>query len=132
MNKLLKLLKLLLVDNTNIILLLLVILFIVLFVKKLNEKNDNLSEGFSNNKKKYVALLASWCGHCKTFKPILNSFKDNNPNIQVVVYEDDKEKNQEYNVEGFPTLILEHSDSTRINFTGPRTEKGLLDFYNKN
>ena len=125
-----KLTKLLKKNKLNILLLLSVIFIIVLLVKKLNKNNS--SEGFNNNGKKYVALLASWCGHCKTFKPILNNFKDNNPDIEVIIYEDNKEKNQEYNVEGFPTLILEHSDSTRINFTGPRTEEGLLDFYNNN
>lgn len=127
-----KLTKLLKKNKLNILLLLSVIFIIVLFVKKVNKNNNNSSEGFNNNGKKYVALLASWCGHCKTFKPILNNFKDNNPDIEVIIYEDNKEKNQEYNVEGFPTLILEHSDGTRINFTGPRTEEGLLNFYNNN
>ena len=95
-------------------------------------KYINNREGFQNGDKKIVCLLASWCGHCKTFKPTLNTFKKNNPNIEVVIHEDDKEKNQEYNVEGFPTILLEKADGSRIPFNGPRSEQGLLDFYNNN
>ena len=103
------------------------------FIKKNNKVILKNKKKFQKYKGKIglLKVYAEWCGHCKTFKPILNNFKNNNPDIEVVIYEDNKEKNQEYNVEGFPTLISEHSDGTRINFTGPRTEEGLLNFYNK-
>lgn len=89
-------------------------------------------EGFQNGGKKIVFLLASWCGHCKTFKPIINKFKENNRDINVEIHEDNKEKNQEYNVEGFPTIKLVKENGEVIDFNGPRTEEGLSDFYNSN
>tara|TARA_B110000238_G_scaffold200532_1_gene250991 strand:+ start:856 stop:1248 length:393 start_codon:yes stop_codon:yes gene_type:complete len=95
-------------------------------------KYINNREGFQNGEKKIVALLASWCGHCKTFKPVINAFKENNPDINVKIHEDNKEMNQQYNVEGFPTVKLVKENGEIVDFNGPRTDAGLLDFWNSN
>ena len=86
-------------------------------------------ENFQNPAKRLVCLLASWCGHCKTLKPKLDELELDHPDINVVRYEDDDDKNREYEVNGFPTIYCE-VNGNRTLFEGPRTVQGLVDFYN--
>ena len=91
-------------------------------------------ENFTNNDRKIVCVLASWCGHCKTFKKdVLAPLRDQHPNIPIEVYEDDKDAEKRFNVSGFPTIILVlNGQDDPIPLNEPRTVEGLVNFYKNN
>ena len=91
----------------------------------------NRREGFSNHDdKRLVCVLASWCGHCKTFKKdVLKKFKKENPDIKVKVHEDDETANKKYGVSGFPSIFLEKNGSKPIQYKGKRTVVDLFNFF---
>lgn len=122
--------------------LVLIILVVYLFFEHRNtviipNNNENFAcgkkhrhtEQFQNSGKKLVCLLASWCGHCRSLKPTLDNLEREHPNINVVRHEDNEEKNKEYGVSGFPSIFCE-VNGNRTPYEGPRTVRGLVDFYN--
>lgn len=85
----------------------------------------------------------SWCGHSVNFQPIWDEFsKETNliSNLEALDVKCDNEDGEEicdeYNVKGFPTIILEKYDEKgepiRITFTGERTLESLTQFRDAN
>jgi thiol-disulfide isomerase/thioredoxin len=92
-------------------------------------KRHNNTEQFQNRVKQLVCILASGCGHCRTLKPTLDNIEREYPNINLVRYEDNEEKNREYHVTGFPSIFCVLNGEKK-QFEGSRTVRGLVDFYN--
>tara|TARA_Y100001970_G_scaffold293404_1_gene439986 strand:- start:2951 stop:3349 length:399 start_codon:yes stop_codon:yes gene_type:complete len=80
-----------------------------------------------------VCCLASWCGHCKSFKASgeLDKLKDD-PDVPVEVNEDDDEANKKYGVKGFPAILKVKEDGEQVPFKGPRTAEAMKEFFNNN
>jgi thioredoxin 1 len=55
-----------------------------------------------------VEFSASWCGPCKQMKPILNSFSQKHPDINVVTVDVQEEKDLavQYRIRSVPTLVV--------------------------
>ena len=84
----------------------------------------------SDDNTKLIAFTAKWCGHCRHFSPLFNKLaKENKTKIEFINYDSElhKDKMKEYNIDGFPTLLLEHKGN-RIEYNGVRSEKAILDF----
>lgn len=80
-----------------------------------------------------IFTYADWCGHCKTFKPIWNQFKQKYGKVidmREVNADKDASIIENLNVSGFPTVIL--LNGKRIEMDGPRTMEGLESFVLKN
>ena len=63
-----------------------------------------------------IEFSAAWCGHCRTFKPVLEGFaRDMAGIIKVVVVDvdDDPHLAQSYNVKATPTLVL-YDNGTKV------------------
>jgi len=72
---------------------------------------------------------ADWCGHCIKFKPEWEKFKgiaDKN-GVKTEEYEADKDKQkiEEANVSGFPTIKIEISGN-KEDYEGPRTAEAIM------
>ena len=54
-----------------------------------------------------VDFWASWCGPCKVMKPTLEKFATDNPNVEVIFCNVDKESDlaKEYGIRSIPTLL---------------------------
>ena len=77
-----------------------------------------------------VLAYADWCGHCKSFKPIWNKFKEKYQNvldIREVNTDSDKTIMKNLGVNGFPTVIM-LENGVKHDFNGPRTLEGLEKF----
>ena len=93
-------------------------------------------ELFSGGSKLYF-FFAEWCGYCKKFKPEWEKLK-NESNLGVQLEEVDcSDSNnvpslaKEYNVNGFPTLILVNG-SNKVTYEGARTADALISFIKSN
>ena len=101
--------------------------------KYLDLKNSKVQTGGSENKVNLILFKAEWCGHCQNFKPTWESLQKNLNNVNFVTYDADSNENemQKYNVEGFPTIMLE-KDQKLIEFNKERNIGNILEFVNEN
>lgn len=86
----------------------------------------------------FTMYYADWCPHCKTVKPEFEDFSKrgvitvNGKNVAVaMVEESDKEKMAGKNVKGFPTFLYQTAAGETVEYSGPRTRDGWMDFLGK-
>ena len=93
-------------------------------------------EYFSGDTKLYF-FFAEWCGYCKKFKPEWEKLKaESNLGVQLEEVDCTDSNNTpalatEYNVSGFPTLILVNG-SKKVTYEGARTKDALVSFIKDN
>ena len=93
-------------------------------------------ELFSGGSKLYF-FFADWCGYCKKFKPEWEKLKaESNLGVQLEEVDCTDSNNTpalatEYNVSGFPTLILVNG-SNKITYESARTKDALVSFIKDN
>lgn len=92
---------------------------------------DHLNTIIKDNKPKMILVYAPWCGHCQYLKPIWNSFvkdKKENEKSCYVVSDSVMGSNRnigDFQVEGFPTIVINKKDGTIEQYTGERTKDEL-------
>ena len=91
-------------------------------------------ELFSGGAKLYF-FGADWCGYCKKFQPEWEKLKAE-PNVGIELEKVDCTNEppalaKEYNVGGFPTLILVNG-SNKVTYEGERTKDALVRFIKAN
>lgn len=78
---------------------------------------------------KLLVFSASWCGPCKTLKPVLDQLDQES----LVRYDidADMEKGTEYNIRAVPTLVLVDQDGVEIErVSGVQTLSKLQEMLN--
>lgn len=96
-----------------------------------------LGENFSSDATFYM-FGVDWCPHCVSTKPEFEKLGSTQTiggkKIQFVYV--DPEKNPEaakgFDVDGYPTLILQKADGSQKKYSGPRTSDGFLQFLGSN
>jgi protein disulfide-isomerase-like protein len=89
----------------------------------------------SNKGKQLVLFFAPWCPHCQDMLPGWDKFAEvNRSNVSAKKVNSDLEPElvKEYDVQGFPTiLLLDGSGKTIAKYEGERDTKSLSDFVNR-
>jgi len=123
-------------NNRYAILILLVVVVGGYFLFNWCQNKKSPFEMFSGGAKLYF-FYADWCGYCRKFKPEWAKLKAE-PNLGVQLEEVDcSDSNnvpalaKEYNVKGFPTLILVHS-SNKVTYEGERSANAIISFIKDN
>jgi thiol-disulfide isomerase/thioredoxin len=83
-----------------------------------------------NNKSTLILFYADWCSHCKNFKPKWNKLTKTLEGIiktASVNGDTNQQMMQKYNVDKFPTIILDNG-STKLEYDGDMTIEGLKQF----
>ena len=100
--------------------------------------SENYTEMNTNYSTPAIVLFhANWCGHCKKLMPEWNKFENNyhkKNGIHVIKLENDEHKDimKKHEINGFPTIKYcpnGINDNAGTVYEGPRTEKGLIDFF---
>jgi thiol-disulfide isomerase/thioredoxin len=90
-------------------------------------------EGFTADATFYM-FGVDWCPHCVSAKPefeALGSTKTiGGKNVHCVYVNPEKEpeKAQGFEIDGYPTLVLQKADGSLKKYGGPRTQAGFLEF----
>ncbi len=111
-----------------------VVIFIVLI------RMANTSEGFqaygeTNARGTFTMYYADWCPHCQTVKPLFKDFmgtgvvKVNGIPIKVrMVEEKEHQKGVDPDVKGYPSFLYSDAAGRVVEFNGPRTADGFMQF----
>jgi len=87
----------------------------------------------TKGKNALVEYYAPWCGHCKNLEPIYNELGTlfvHNDNI-VIAKMDAIDNWIDYQVQGFPTIVLYKENGTKVQFDGgDRNIENLVKFIN--
>lgn len=132
MNNILNVMK----KNKVVILLLLIIIVISIINLKKNKKITIKQKKEIESKNKVMLFYADWCGWSQKFLPVWKEFTNQCDKLNIsheTIECTDNElcSNGKYNIEGFPTIILE-ANGNIIEYDGDRSVQSLLDFVKKN
>lgn len=103
------------------------------------------SEGFAdkpygetNERGTFTLYYADWCPHCQTIKPIFKDFMGNG-SVTVngksvkckMVEEKQIQKGVDPDIKGYPSLLYSDASRKIVEFSGPRTPDGFMQFLNQ-
>ena len=78
-----------------------------------------------------VAVLADWCGHCQTAKPVLEKVAARLGGA-VSVYKVNADTSEAlttaWGIQGFPTIFFVTPLGKRVDYEGERTVKAMTDW----
>jgi len=95
--------------------------------------------GKTNSSGTFVMYYADWCPHCQTAKPLFKEFMESGEkNIKGQLIKLDMIEEKEMKsmpsppaVKGFPTFLYSDSAGKIVEFDGPRTADGFMEFLDK-
>jgi thioredoxin-like negative regulator of GroEL len=98
--------------------------------------NDNQNEIFNNTQQKLTLFYSPNCGHCVDFLPEWKKIHNIESIKNIVVLEtincsENYNKCQENSIQAYPTIIMQKTDGTKIEYEGARTVESLINFINK-
>ena len=102
--------------------------------KTISGGSDNKT--ISNDNPDLYLFKAEWCGHCKNFISEWEKIKSDDQfknKINFIMYDSEvhKDKINEWDIKGFPTLLFK-KDNNAIEYTSNRTAKDIALFINEN
>jgi thioredoxin 1 len=116
--------------NENMVIVVLLIILVVLVVYYIRQNNENY-----DNRPTIYFFYVNWCPHCKTAKPIVDNFIKNNSNVNVKQINCEEKENkalaQDFNVKGYPTIVLE-KDNKRTELETGVSELAISDLVKNN
>jgi thiol-disulfide isomerase/thioredoxin len=93
------------------------------------------SYGETNERGTFVMYYADWCPHCKNVKPLFKDFmgtgivKVNGLPVKVkMVEEKEIQKGVDPEIRGFPSFLYSDAAGKTVEFEGPRTPDGFMQF----
>jgi thioredoxin 1 len=69
---------------------------------------------------------ATWCGPCKTFKPVMNEVVDEGHSVQFIDIDQQQDLAARYNVRSVPTTIIEKNGIEVDRFIGSVSKQQVL------
>ena len=69
---------------------------------------------------------ATWCGPCKTFKPIMNEISGEGYSVQFIDIDQSQDLAAKYNVRSVPTTVIEDNGIEVDRFVGSVSKQQVL------
>ena len=70
---------------------------------------------------------ATWCGPCKTFKPVMNEVAGEGHSVQFIDIDRQQDLAAKYNVRSVPTVIIEEGGVEVDRVVGMQTKLVMLE-----
>ena len=112
-------------------------LILVITMISLGYKKEGFADkyGETNERGTFTMYYADWCPHCQNVKPLFKDFmgsgivKVNGLPVRVRMIEEKEMKGQEHpDIKGFPSFLYSDSARKTVEFNGPRTADGFMEF----
>jgi len=91
--------------------------------------------GKTNSRGTFTLYYADWCPHCKTIKPVFKDFMGDGvvyvngvPLSAKMVEEKQIQKGVDPPIQGYPSLLYSDAAGKIVEFNGPRTPDGFMEF----
>lgn len=117
-----------------ITLVMLILVFLYLASNNL-EGFENKRYGETNDRGTFTLYYADWCPHCKTIKPVFKDFMGNGTvdvngkSVQCKMVEEKQiQKGVDPDIKGYPSLLYSDASGKIVEFSGPRTSDGFMQF----
>jgi hypothetical protein len=75
-----------------------------------------------------IVVGTEWCGHCKQFKPELNSWKFGSGTKVYWADGDSDPRTKNWKIDGYPTILYKPSTGGLFKYTGSRDLPGVKRF----
>lgn len=91
-------------------------------------------EQFANAGATFYMFGVDWCPHCQTAKPefeklgLTKTIGGQSVSMVYVNPEKEPQKKAGFDIQGYPTLILQTADGSKVPYKGPRTAAGFEQF----
>jgi len=72
-------------------------------------------------------FTATWCGPCKTFKPIMQELTSEGYSVQILDIDQNKALAQQYNVRSVPTTIIEENGAVVDTIIGVSNKTRIME-----
>ena len=90
----------------------------------------------ANSGSSFIMYYADWCPHCQKIKPEFKQFMGNgsvnvngsNVRVDMVQPEKEPEKAKGVDVKGYPTFLYSDANGRVVEYGGPRTSDGFMEF----
>ncbi len=96
----------------------------------LKKSLSNVDQLGGGDKKDVFLFKADWCPHCQGFIPTWEKLQnEHGEEYNFITYDGDQNKDEiaEWNVEGFPTIIVK-KENEAMEYLGPNEYNAVLDF----
>ena len=70
---------------------------------------------------------ATWCGPCKTFKPVMNEIAGEGYSVQFIDIDQSSSVAEQYNVRSVPTVVIEENGVEVDRFIGAISKQAILE-----
>jgi thiol-disulfide isomerase/thioredoxin len=117
-----------------IVLVVMVLIFLYLASESYEEFTD-AGYGQTNERGTFTLYYADWCPHCQTIKPVFKDFMgDGNVSVNgkpvkcKMVEEKQIQKGVDPDIKGYPSLLYSDAAGKIVEFSGPRTADGFMQF----
>lgn len=112
------------------------IILVVMALIFLYLSSNGTSEGFAGaDGGVFTLYYADWCPHCKTIKPLFEQFMGsgsvsvNGKSVQCKMVEEKQiQKGVDPDIKGYPSLLYSDAAGKIVEFSGPRTSDGFMQF----
>jgi len=70
---------------------------------------------------------ATWCGPCKTFKPVMNEVAEEGHSVQFIDVDQQQDLAAKYNVRSVPTTVIEKDGIEVDRFIGSVSKQSVME-----
>jgi|TARA_R110001592_G_scaffold327788_1_gene609114 thioredoxin 1 len=70
---------------------------------------------------------ATWCGPCKSFKPIITEIANEGHSVQFIDIDQNSGAASKYNVMSVPTVVIEENGIELSRFIGTKSKQAILE-----
>mgnify|MGYP003726692983 CR=1 FL=1 len=97
------------------------------YAKTLDNRSFFLSDSLERNQRPIVlSFFATWCGPCKTFKPVVIELVEEGYSIEIIDLDEQQDIAAQYRISSSPTMIIEENGIEVDRFIGALPKKQVI------
>ena len=122
----------------SLISLIVLVVMVLIFLYLASASQEGFADagyGQTNERGTFTLYYADWCPHCQTIKPVFKDFMGdgsvsvNGKSVKCKMVEEKQiQKGVDPDIKGYPSLLYSDAAGKIVEFSGPRTADGFMQF----